>query len=532
MLQVSKGPEETEHPVIGKQGHVGLMTAEAPRYPSVEGGNPSLERDLQGMGAKFHRVKGHYGGPENSYLIHGLDQSQMVELGKKYGQEAVIHGENGAHKLIYTHGPNAGQYHPMVGHEQWAKEQGPPEDYWTEAPGGGYFRLNFDFNQAHPLGKSEAQVGSRIWADWLKVLEFLRPGEEVDWNSAKLVLATNDRDMGRAICELAELEPTGDNICMVTGIYDLITGKSLSLLKSEVDTGEPIQETDVLVRPLALSAHQRAQEVKEAFKHGSVVPVKLNGKHSRGTLLATVEGKTLLLKHGSGPLSPAAGVNQVNASQAARECAFWAVAEAWGLSDFYPEAQWVEINGEQYAAIDFYHKDFKDLETIKESNPKLAEQIMEANLRQNLPHIWATIDYILGNVDSHAGNIVVKTEEHQPEPTHETKLIDHGSAFAGFSFAPGKDPATFTPYYLRFAYQGNFKTLPKPDQLEWMVWSPDPDAIAYFIQTLDAGALKTILPQYNIDPEACLARLHRLQAFVEHAKADKVLNMLFVGLLS
>jgi hypothetical protein len=127
---------------------VGLMSGDNPRFPSQAlGGHEELKRDLDAMGVQHEETQGHYGAPERSSIIYGLPREKLVALGQKYGQEAVIHSENGRREFIYTNGPKAGQMHPgLNSFEHWPEGAEAPEDYYTKLPGAGHVRLHFDFD--------------------------------------------------------------------------------------------------------------------------------------------------------------------------------------------------------------------------------------------------------------------------------------------------------------------------------------------------------------------------------------------------
>lgn len=152
------------HPLLTGEAPVGIMTADAPRFPVMEqGGNEALKHRLNQAGLRYEETRGHYGGPESSLLVYGPSREQMKHLGKQFGQESVIYSEGPKREFIYTAGPNEGTYHEGQGHEHWKPEQGPPEDNWTELPGHGFVRLNFNFGEKkQPLTRHE--VGHRLYA--------------------------------------------------------------------------------------------------------------------------------------------------------------------------------------------------------------------------------------------------------------------------------------------------------------------------------------------------------------------------------
>lgn len=140
----------SEHPLFTGATPIGLMSGEEPRFPSAPGGQEGLKRDLDAQGLKYEETEGRYGSPERSLIIHGPTREQMATLGKKYGQEAVVHSQNGKHQMLYTNGPNEGKHHPSLGtYDYWNQGQELPEDYYTKIPNQGAVRLHFDFNQLH-----------------------------------------------------------------------------------------------------------------------------------------------------------------------------------------------------------------------------------------------------------------------------------------------------------------------------------------------------------------------------------------------
>ena len=147
----SKPPKELEdHPLFSKKHTVGVVTAENPMVaPAVPGGNNALKDLLTRWKLPHEEVKGHYGGPEKSFIVQGPTREQMFHLGRMFGQEAVIYGHHGLHEMLFSHGPKAGNLHPGHGVFGFHPTEAPP-DYYTELPGKGYVRLHFDQDQLVP----------------------------------------------------------------------------------------------------------------------------------------------------------------------------------------------------------------------------------------------------------------------------------------------------------------------------------------------------------------------------------------------
>jgi len=158
----AKQPVPSKHPAL-EGGRVGIMTGENPFHPATaSGGNAGLENELRSRGLRFEKVKGKYseGEPENSFIIHDVDAPTLMDLGKRYGQDSVLHSHNGTHKLIYTNGPNEGTYHP--GHGLTVHPQEPEMYYSTLVHNGNpvHFTMNLDFDQKLPLSSHSTQKPS------------------------------------------------------------------------------------------------------------------------------------------------------------------------------------------------------------------------------------------------------------------------------------------------------------------------------------------------------------------------------------
>jgi hypothetical protein len=154
-----KKTEPKEHPIFAG-GTFGLMSGEKPMKgaTTVDGGHDALGHVLNQMGLHAEPTGGRYEEPERSYIIHNPTVDQMQRLGRMFGQESVIHSENGVHKLIYTNGEKTGKFVQNQPEEPITRFETAPEDFFTHVPGHGHFRINFNWNQLHdlaPVAKSE-----------------------------------------------------------------------------------------------------------------------------------------------------------------------------------------------------------------------------------------------------------------------------------------------------------------------------------------------------------------------------------------
>jgi len=76
---------------------VGILTAQNPGGKTgspVENreANKNLMADLVAANYGVIPIKGSYGGPENSFLVPNITRQDAIDLGMKYGQEAIIWG--------------------------------------------------------------------------------------------------------------------------------------------------------------------------------------------------------------------------------------------------------------------------------------------------------------------------------------------------------------------------------------------------------------------------------------------------------
>lgn len=144
-------PPIDKHPIFTGAPSVGIVTPDNPHYPTATPGDPhqQMQNQIRALGLKSEATKGSYGAPENSYLVYGPTREQMHDLGKAFGQEAVVYSSGGKHELMYTNGPDDGKYHPSLPHIKYHPTR-PFDDYWTLIPGHGYLRLNFDMTKKLP----------------------------------------------------------------------------------------------------------------------------------------------------------------------------------------------------------------------------------------------------------------------------------------------------------------------------------------------------------------------------------------------
>ncbi len=149
------------HPLFSGKTTVGMISAENPRFQSeIQGGHEALGDLLRSLGLKHQETQGRYGSPERSYLVYGPSREQMFDLGRRFGQEAVVFSQGGRHEMLYSNGPKAGRFHPSTGHELFDEA---PSDYFTWMPDmGKYLRLAFDWDSVHPAPLQEPYASAAL----------------------------------------------------------------------------------------------------------------------------------------------------------------------------------------------------------------------------------------------------------------------------------------------------------------------------------------------------------------------------------
>lgn len=347
---------------------------------------------------------------------------------------------------------------------------------------------------------------------------FLSGGAEVPLDQVRRVLWEEDGDLVRAALRSYNLSDTDENreaLKAVRGLGGLAKNDSTPPLSSAVH-----------VEPGTSEAAPEAEAVTRSARAGNVSHVSLGGKHSKGMMLARDPGTEhlYLLKPGSGGQSPAAGARQDQSTQSQREAAFWAVASFWGLKDNLPKAELLVIDGKQYACMRLLPFEYKPLEKLRDQSPSVPARRLEPYRHRGLLHRWAVLDFVLGNPDRHAGNVM-------SSPSGDVKLIDHGSAFAGAGFDPAYDKNSFVPYYLRYGAPANvsFNTLPMEEKLRYLVSAPAEvrPELAKWVNGLHSGDLENILPRFGIDPRSAIERLSRVRSI--QGSVDEGINALWAG---
>lgn len=350
--------------------------------------------------------------------------------------------------------------------------------------------------------------------------KFLIAGHTPTLDQARKALWEHDGDAEKAALAAHGLDVSEGNLRALRAVRDLRHHKK----------NEPVVATAQSVVAGTPEAQKAAESVERAFKDRFVFPVKLGGKHSDGSLLArdTSGSETYLLKPGSGGISPAAGDHDDPVSQSRREAVFWHVADYWGLGDYLPETNLVIVDGHEYACMKLLPWKYKTLDKLNKNDSSVGQKVLAPYLKSGTLHKWAVLDYVLGNPDRHANNVMADATGDTPQA--DVKLIDHGSALAGDNFDPANDQNSFVPYYLRAWVIGPFNTLTVEQKLKVMPRVDDhvADELHAWVSELHAHELQAHLLRYGVDPEPSLARLAKLKMLISEQPVDLAINRLWV----
>lgn len=349
-----------------------------------------------------------------------------------------------------------------------------------------------------------------------KAVQFLTGKPEISHQAARQALYHNDDAIDAALAaygmEINEAHRRATMSAM--GMVDFGKAKATEIPKGET------------ILPGTPDSTETATAVSRAFATGNVKAATVDGKHSKGSLIAKDEkdDRIFFLKPGSGGDSPAAGVSQEHASQSRREAAYWRIADAWDLAHSVPRTDLVIIDGKEYAAIHMVPFTWQGLEKKSKGDYNMARVVFEPYRNRGTLAKWAVMDFVLGNPDRHADNVMVS------DNLKMAGLIDHGSAFAGDGFNPAHDKNSFVPFYLRAWSGPNFNKLPTEKKLEVMPRAPSglQDELQSWLGDIHADQIQAVCHQLGIDPAPSLKRLARVKALATAMPVDQAANRVWV----
>jgi len=324
-------------------------------------------------------------------------------------------------------------------------------------------------------------------------------GRKVDSSTLRQYIL-DDNDPMTAVVTAYGMDPR-------TGPKDIL-GVVATLKKSEPDASITFKTIVAATE----SAKEFALEIESANKSDGIKPISLGGVHSSGTLRAVSSNRELLLKPGAGPQNPALGESESGSSQSKREVAFYDVASAWGLQAFVPEARLLLLDGKEYACLEMLGRGFQDFSDLQKQDPGLPRRLLFLYINDIFK--WATLDYVCGNPDRNAGNLMASGDR--------VMLIDHGSSFSGSAFDPPRDKYSFFPYYIRGMCPSTFNGMPLDEKLRFLPRLSESSEFTFrkWLLDLDPTVLTNILGIFGIQGQPSVQRLLKIQAATQYQRAD------------
>ena len=318
----------------------------------------------------------------------------------------------------------------------------------------------------------------------------------------------------RELLNICLKEFEGDVPKAILKAFDIpISIKNIDTLKS-IASFKQMQKKEIdLERHTAVAClddgTEVAKRVQQGFDKNEIEKPDFKGKHSKGVIVVGDWPDKFLLKPGSGKESPASGAREESASQSEREAGFWHIANLLGLGEWVPRADLLLVDGKECAAIALLPNRWENLSSKTEYNKNLARKILEPYRESGVLYRWAVLDWILGQTDRHAQNMMVGEEENG----HPIRLIDHGSAFAGDGFSPGRDKNSFVPYYLRIWSHQDWSKLSEDEKIDSV---PEASAkkdleIKEWIASIDIARLAALCQRYGVQAKHVIKRLEMLK---------------------
>jgi hypothetical protein len=297
---------------------------------------------------------------------------------------------------------------------------------------------------------------------------------------------------------------TEKNRLNLRSIAKLSTGDDHLTLKHEQDP--------LMVVPGHYSAVDAVDAITRAIDAHKYFEVNLGGKYSDNSHIAKdpKNGMLWLVKPGEKKLSPALGIRQERANLAQRETAFYQCADEMGLGAIVPKTFLLKINNKFTAVMPFLPHDFVQADKIRKANPAKVVNILDKYKNVGQLHIWGAMEIILGNCDSHGGNILLSNDG-------SVALIDHGGSFAGDKFNPAIDPSSFCPFYLRYTVPKGYKKMDFEERYHNMPkLDPELDKrVKEWVLKVDGNKISKILNEFDINPDPVLKRLSILKKVAE-----------------
>lgn len=498
---------------------------------------PLATQQHENLHLLLNRVEAKYGKRAKQNLVHNLwntipeeNKNALIHhvASKNAGKDlhpTVWHEEHLAHLLNYLNTPEVrDEYHNNAGHTSEQK-----------------LEIQSKLKQAHKIVNKAAKMADKKWLnrvlhksmyedlskseEWdlsdqekesiydnlrvyrendypeFKAAKFISSGYEPSQEEMNDALGNNEGDYESAALQAYKIPHTEENIKTLREIVSLN-----SLNKSDIE----VAAIPRVVKAVFPDGEWLAEIVRQGFYTRNIKPIGLSGQHSSGTAVVKDlnTDQVYLLKPGSGNLSNALGVKEEQADSSTREVVFSKIANLSGLGMYVAPAELLLMDNNKVAGVNFFGKDYRSLGKLRHDKELDLMPIFNKYLQSGILYKWAVLDYILGQTDRHANNMMMNRNG-------DVKLIDAGSAFAGPSFSPATDPKSFIPFYLRVFCQRDFKTLTPTEREEIMPKiSKEADvALAHWIDNLPEGNMVKLMSEYGINPDPSISRLKTIKSY-------------------
>lgn len=367
-----------------------------------------------------------------------------------------------------------------------------------------HFDVEISGQSGRDVAKSEGDPFDSAW--WIT-----RKTVAPDERRRALWLADNNPTLGAALAHGLDEDSTQ-------------TLTALARVRDRKKTTEVTKVEKMAASPVREEGADAAEAVARAFAAREVEAGVFGGRYSSRSLRARDPdtGRSYMLKPHDGQ-SAAAGATEDVSTQPQREVAFWYVARSWGVGEYFPRADLIKLDDEEYACVELLPRAFRPLGDLVRVDPTLGQRLMLKYLADGLLHFWGLLDYVLGNPDRHDDNLMSDRER--------VRLIDQGSAFAGDDFDPAEDRLSFVPYYLRAWSPRKFNTLPTGEKLRSMprLSHADEAALRARISTVDYERTSRWLTRYGVADGPVRRRWEKVTEVLSRMPADLAILKMWVG---
>lgn len=271
---------------------------------------------------------------------------------------------------------------------------------------------------------------------------------------------------------------------------------------------------------ISLESAEAARDIREALSKKSFTAAGVGEGHDNKYYI--YGERSWFLKKSEVQPQPFSGYQQFDHSTSRREYAFYSVAKVLGLDHFIPETHLITIGDQEWIATELMPKEYNNFREGVFSQEVIKNSLTQKNVHGDL-HRWAILDFIAGNPDRHAGNLLMNNT------TGDIKLIDHGSSMCGKDFSPNNDYYSFVAYYLRFTTSGGYYYFSKNPLINKMPQVPeDTDReLARWAMSIDTNALSDLLTDHGFDPETFVNRLELVQNLENNLNFSNYINKLW-----